>query len=416
MQEILDPIIPDEKFFTRPLAIVFCTIIIDLIGFGIAIPVLPQFARDHFGASPFQIGWIIASYSIMQFIFAPFIGRLSDIYGRRPVLLISILGTSVAAFITGMATTITMVVVGRILDGITAGNITTAQAYIADVTSKKNRARGMGMMGAAFGVGFILGPAIGGLTSRFGANVPFFVVSGLALINATLLYFVLPESLKPENRVTTGMRGIADAYASLKDRSLAIISLNYFLLVLSFSIMTTAFVLFTTHRFGYNAENNGYVFSFIGILAVLMQAILFVRLQKSFGEMKLSVIGSLLLVGSLAAMPFIRPESGGLIALLLGSAFITFGNSLASPSLTSLASKCAHEGEQGRVLGVLQSGASLARAAGPALCGILLNNQFNELDDSTIQRTFLTAAAIMFCAFLVAVYFAVSQARRAVPA
>jgi Na+/melibiose symporter-like transporter len=224
-------------------------------------------------------------------------------------------------------------------------------------------------------------------------------------MNATLLFFILPESLKPESRTAKSMRGIGEVYAALKNKSLAVISANYFLLVTAFSIMTTAFVLFTTHRFGYTALENGYMFSFIGVLAVMMQAGLFVKLERIFGEIPLTIVGCLILAASLFWMPFIRPEYGGLTALLFGSAFITLGNALASPSLTSLASKCAHEGEQGRALGVLQSGASLARAIGPALCGFLLNNASNQLDDTTIQRTFFTASAIMFGAFVVAAYF-----------
>src|SRR5262249_26996295 len=148
--------------------------------------------------SPFLIGWLVASYSIMQFISTPFLGQLSDKYGRRPILLISLLGTSVAALITGLATALPVLFFGRIFDGITCGNISSAQDYIADVTTKENRAKGMGLIGAAFGLGFIFGPAIGGILSKISPHAPFFFVSALAFTNACLLYFILPESVKKD--------------------------------------------------------------------------------------------------------------------------------------------------------------------------------------------------------------------------
>src|SRR2546421_6465331 len=163
-----------------PLLVIFITVFIDLIGFGIVIPVLPYYAEGtKFGATPSQVGLLFASYSVMQLVFAPILGRLSDRYGRRPILLISLLGTCVGFLILGFATTLWMLFVGRIIDGISGGNISTAQAYIADITTPENRAKGMGMIGAAFGLGFTLGPAIGGILSKWDINVPFLFASGL---------------------------------------------------------------------------------------------------------------------------------------------------------------------------------------------------------------------------------------------
>ncbi|HKQ51223.1 MAG TPA: MFS transporter, partial [Pyrinomonadaceae bacterium] len=175
-----------------PLLVIFVTVFIDLVGFGIVIPVLPFYVEGtQFHASPSVVGLLFASYSVMQLIFTPVLGRLSDRYGRRPILLVSLIGTGVGFLILGSATTLWMLFAGRIIDGISGGNISTAQAYIADVTTPAERAKGMGLIGAAFGLGFIFGPAIGGILSRWGVHVPFLFAAGLAFSNAALLYFTL---------------------------------------------------------------------------------------------------------------------------------------------------------------------------------------------------------------------------------
>jgi DHA1 family tetracycline resistance protein-like MFS transporter len=396
-----------EKFFTKPLLVIFITMFIDLIGFGIAIPVLPDYAKNEFGASPFTIGWLIASYSIMQFISTPFLGQLSDKYGRRPVLLISLLGTSVAAMITGLANTLPLLFFGRIFDGTTGGNISTAQAYIADVTSKENRAKGMGLIGAAFGLGFVFGPAIGGILSKFSPHAPFFFVSALAFCNATLLYFILPESIrKGEQEPTREFRKnrLADLFDSLKNKRFGTLTAVYFFLVTAFSIMNYAFVLYTLERFGYRPEQNGYIFAFIGIIAVIFQGGLVGRLAKMFGENALTIAGCLIMATSLFLIPYIFPHTGGLIALLIAVAMLAIGNSMATTAVTSLVSKNSSDREQGKSLGVIQSAASLSRAIGPALGGVLLNNAVSQVDDATVQRTFWTAAAIMIVATLIAFF------------
>jgi DHA1 family tetracycline resistance protein-like MFS transporter len=344
----------------------------------------------------------------MQFFFSPVLGRLSDRYGRRPILFFSLLGSAVGYFVLGAANTLFLVFLGRILGGITGGNISTAQAYIADVTSKRNRAKGMGLFGAAFGLGFIFGPAIAGVLSKYGVHVPFYVAAMLSLANAIALYFILPESLKKSARATVPAKTnrILELFESLKHKEFREINLVYFLLVTAFSIMTYAFVLYTAHRFEYTPEQNGYLFAFVGTVSIVAQGFLFGRLERKFGETPLIIAGCILMVMSLFAIPIVGPNNGGLSALLLSTAILSFGNSLASPGLTSLASKTADDHEQGRALGVMQSGASLARALGPIIGGVLLNNAMNEVDDFTLYRTYWTASAIMFIAFFVAVYFA----------
>lgn len=402
--------VPEERFFTKPLIIIFITVFIDLVGFGIVIPALPFYVEgDLFQATPFEIGMLFASYSAMQFIFAPILGGLSDRYGRRPILFFSLLGSAVGYLVIGFATALWMVFLGRIIAGITGGNISTAQAYIADVTTRENRAKGMGLFGAAFGLGFIFGPAIGGILGDYGIHLPFLFAAVLTFANAVALYFILPESLREKDRDNKPARSgnrFTELFESLKDSRFSILTGLYFLLVTAFSVMTASFALYTLFRFDYGVKANGYLFFYIGVLAVIMQGFLFGRLANRFGESRLVVAGSFILAGAFFAVPYVGPDYGGLPALLVGIAFFSIGNSLSSPALTSLASKVADESEQGKALGVMQSGASLARAVGPAIAGVLLNNQFGEIDDFTIFRTFWTASALMLLTFVVAVFFA----------
>lgn len=398
-----------EKFFTKPLIIIYITVFIDLVGFGIVIPALPYYVEgDAFKATPFEIGLLFASYSLMQFIFSPILGSLSDRVGRRPILFFSLLGSAVGYLFIGYAFALWMVFAGRIISGITGGNISTAQAYIADVTSRENRAKGMGLFGAMFGLGFIFGPAIGGILSRYGIGVPFLFAAVLSLANAISIYFILPETVKKDANAPLTQRPnrFAELFSAFKNSRFGTLTAVYFFLVTSFSIMTYAFVLYTIERFGYTAEQNGYIFAFIGIMAVIFQGGGFNTLVRKFGENPLTIAGCLIMAASLFTIPFISPQTGGLAGLLITSAFLTIGNSMASPALTSLASKISSDEEQGKSLGVMQSGASLARAIGPAVGGVLLNNQLNKVDDFTIQRTFWTAAAIMIVAVLTAIYFA----------
>jgi len=401
-----------------PLLVIFITVFIDLVGFGIVIPVLPYYAEGtRFNATPRMVGVLFASYSIMQLVFSPVLGRLSDKYGRRPVLLLSILGTSVGFLVLGLATTLWMLFLGRIIDGISGGNISTAQAYIADITTKEDRARGMGIIGAAFGLGFIFGPAIGGILSRWGINVPFLFAAGLALANAILLYFFLPETVTKDHpaRVSAaGGRGWAQLVNSLTQPRLGFVLTIYFLFIVAFSIMTTSFSLYTMFRFGYDAQHTGWLFAYVGVIAVIIQGGLIGRLVKRFGELALVIVGALFFAGSLFAVPFVGPNTGGLVALLIGGGIFSLGNSLATPALTSLASKSAGAAEQGSVLGVTQSVASLARVVGPSLAALLIHSAIahmgadrvsHYMSDHSLFVTFWTAAAIMLVAFLAAVYF-----------
>jgi len=406
-----------------PLIVIFTTVFIDLVGFGIVIPVLPFYAEGTaFNATPRMVGLLFASYSIMQLIFSPILGGLSDKHGRRPVLLLSIIGTGIGFLVLGLAKTVLMLFIGRILDGITGGNISTAQAYIADITTKENRAKGMGLIGAAFGLGFIFGPAIGGILSQWGIHVPFFFAAALCFANAVLLYFRLPETVTADHpaKNKAGGRSWRQVANALKQPRLGFVLIIYFLFIVAFSIMTTSFSLYTMFRFGYDAQHTGYLFAYVGLIAVIIQGGLIGRLVKRFGELPLVIFGAFCFAISLFAVPFVGPAAGGLAGLLIGGGVFSMGNSLATPALTSLASKSVGPAEQGTVLGVTQSVASLARAVGPFLAAVLINSSVahvgadgerHYMSDHSLFVTFWTGSAIMLLAFVVAFFFSHKKAQ-----
>lgn len=406
----------EERFFTAPLIVIFLVVFIDLVGFGMIIPILPFYAEyEPFRATPFEIGLLLSIYSWMQFIFAPLLGRLSDRHGRRPILLISLIGSAVGYMIIGFAGSLAIVFVGRVVSGITGANISAAQAYVADVTTKENRAKGLGLFGAAFGLGFVMGPAIAGVLSKFSIQLPFYFAAGLSLTSAAAVYFFLPESLvrRPGDEGNVSSAQKRSLIERLSDRTFALLNASYFFLVTAFSIMTYAFVLFTSFRYGYNAEQNGYLFAFVGIIAIIGQGFLFAPLARRFGEARLTPLGCLIMAVSLFLMPTIGPDSGGIYALLGVCVLLSLGNALASPSLTSLVSKSSRDDDQGASLGIMQSGASLARAVGPMIGGVLLNNAFDRVDEMTIYRTFWTASGIMVIALAASLFLGKGRSRPA---
>jgi len=381
-----------------PLFVLFLTVFIDLVGFGIIIPVLPLYAQ-HFDASPVAIGWLTGIYSGMQIIFTPILGKLSDRFGRRPVLIVSIAGTAIGFILMGMATALPLLFVARILAGITGGNISIPQAYIADVTAPEQRSRAMGMIGAAFGLGFTFGPLIGGILSRISYSTPFYFAAGLAVVNALLVYFILPESLSRQHRAAPHEdASVAEVFRHGRGAMFAIVVATYFFLIAGFSIMTTLFALFTEKRFGYDARDTGYLFAFVGILTVIIQGGLIGRLVKMFGEVTLTRVGMFLTAASLALLPV----SDNLTVLLLVCAGLSFGSGLASPPLSGLASQMIERSWQARALGVMQSAGSTGRLLGPLLGGWLLMLDLGKPIAEYGQTPFLAGALLCFIGALLA--------------
>jgi len=375
-----------------PLFVLFLTVFVDLVGFGIVIPVLPLYA-ENFHATPIAIGWLTGIYSGMQIIFTPILGKLSDRFGRRPVLLVSIAGTAAGFALMGLGHSLTLLFAARILAGITGGNISIPQAYIADVTAPEKRSHAMGMIGAAFGLGFTFGPLIGGLMSRISYSAPFFFAAGLAVANALLVYFVLPESLPREHRAKPHEQAsITEVFRHGRGSMFALVIATYFFLVAGFAMMTALFALFTEKRFGYDARANGYVFGFIGIVSVIVQGGLIGRLVKTFGEVALTRAGMVLTVLSLALLPM----SDSLPILLLACAGLACGSGIASPPLNGLASQMIERNWQGRALGILQSAGSSARLLGPLLGGWLLMFDLQKPLHEYGRTPFLVGAGICF--------------------
>jgi DHA1 family tetracycline resistance protein-like MFS transporter len=353
------------------LGIVFLTVFLDLVGFGIVLPLLPFYATN-LGASPFEVGLIIASYSGMQFLFAPIWGSLSDRYGRRPLLLVGLLGSAVSYLVFGLANSLGVLLLSRVIAGIMGANIPVAQAYIADSTTIERRARGMGLIGAAFGLGFIFGPAIGGGLSPWGYGVPGFVAAGLSLTAAMAAWRWLPESLAPENRVRDGF-GILSAVtgrARAATRVLARKRLRnpigvFFLGTMGFAGFTTIFPLFLENPLGLNAVHAGGMFALVGMVSAGVQGALIGPMVERYGERANAALGGTLLSAGVISMGL----GQSILATILSLLAVGVGWGLLAPSLQSLVSRRAKANEQGEVLGVNQSASALARVIGPVTAG-----------------------------------------------
>ncbi len=357
------------------LLIIFLTIFIDLLGFGLIIPIVPFYLED-FVANPLMIGKTIATmitvYSLMQFIFAPIWGRLSDRIGRRPVLLFSLAGTGITHFIFATADSLWLLFAARILTGIFAATVPTAMAYISDITSTENRAKGMGMVGAAFGLGFIIGPAMGGLLSHFGGyQVPLFAAGALSFFAFIFAYFKLPETVDKQRPVEGDYRrfNLINLVNAVRHPNIGLLFIIFFTVTMSFANLETIFALYTERIFRYDAVENGYIFAFIGVISATVQGVLIGPLAKRFGEKKLITAATLILGTAFILLPI--PDQ--LPGFLLVVGMIALGIGLHNPSVIALISKNADQHEQGGILGLNQSFSSLGRVLGPLWAGFFFD-------------------------------------------
>lgn len=377
----------------------FLIVLIDLIGFGVIIPLLPFYA-EQFQASPDVVTLVMAVYSLAQLFSAPLWGRLSDRIGRRPVLLVSMAGASLSYIWLGFADELWTLFAARAFCGAMAGNLSAAFAYVADITGPESRARGMGLIGAAYGLGFIAGPALGGILAgpdplQADYQTPAFVAAGMSVTALLLAAVLLKESLSAELRAQAAARRPVPFHrmiaAVLADRRLAFWIGLSFLATLVLAGMETTFAMWSERTFGWGPQQNGYLLAFLGLLSATIQGSLIGPLSRHIGTHRMVLQGAAVLAVSFLGLPFVN----SLGVLLVVTAGLAYGFSIISPALNSLISLEAEAGSQGSILGLSRSASILARVIGPALAGLLF---------ATLGRDapYFASAALMLAAFLVA--------------
>jgi DHA1 family tetracycline resistance protein-like MFS transporter len=346
---------------------ILVTLFIDILGIGVIIPVLPELVKQFVGGSSTiagrYVGVIAASYALMQFVFAPILGALSDRFGRRPIILIALFGLGIDYLIQGLAPTIGWLFVGRLLAGVMGASFTTANAYIADVSTAEDRARNYGLIGVVFGLGFIFGPALGGVLGGIHLRLPFFVAAGLALVNWLYGFFILPESLAPEHRSDFSWRKANpwSSIGSLKAYPLvAGLAVSFVLIALAQRGLENVWVLYTSYRFGWDERTNGLTLALVGVTAAIVQGGLVRPAIKRFGERRCVVLG--LAVSMLAFLGYgLATRSWMMLAIIVGGSL----GGVAGPAIQSLVAGSVGPSDQGKVQGALTSLMSLTAIAAP---------------------------------------------------
>lgn len=351
------------------LVFIFITLFLDVLGIGLIVPILPklvdQLAEGGIASASYLYGVLAGLYSLMQFLFAPVLGSLSDRFGRRPVILVSLFGSGLDYFLMAWAPTIAWFFLGRILSGITGANFAAAAAYIADVSPKEKRAANFGIIGAAFGLGFICGPALGGWLGHFGLRVPFYAAAILTLINWLYGYFVLPESLKPENRRTFSWRRANPLGALLqlkKEKLVSGLSVSYFLSSVAHQVYPSIWVLYTAFRYQWDTKQTGLSLALVGLMAAIVQGGLARAIIPKIGERNAAVYG--FAVMALALIGYGCASEGWMVYPL-----IVFGSlsGLSVPAVQGMISRTVGDDQQGEIQGSLTSLQSVAGFLGPPL-------------------------------------------------
>jgi DHA1 family tetracycline resistance protein-like MFS transporter len=374
---------------SRPLLIIFLTIFVNLVGFGIIVPLLPYYA-ETFGASPLVIGMLFGVFSLCQLFAAPILGDWSDRYGRRPVLIFSLAGTVVSFVMLALAHSIAMLFVARIIDGLSGGNISTARAYVADITAPKDRARAYGVIGAAFGLGFIVGPALSAvLAARISYTAPIWAAAAMTVIAMVMAWLWLPETVHRAH-AGTGMpfRNLAEMLRRSGLRQILVIDFVYWF---AFSIFQTTFALFAARRFGFGVSETGYFFAAFGVLGAAIQGLLIRPVVHRFGDKSTFILG--LACGAVGLVAATLTHSASLFALTLVP--LALGIGFGHPTMASLVSRAARGDEQGRVQGAASAIESLGRTVGP-VWGSASLQRFGE------AMPYLSAAGCLIVTLLLA--------------
>src|SRR3954468_13224367 len=383
------------ELVTRPLTIIFLTILVNLVGFGIIIPLLPFYAQT-FGASPVVIGLLFAIFSLCQLVAGPVLGDLSDRYGRRPILIFSLAGTVISFVMLALAHSVWMLFAARIVDGLSGGNISTARAYVADVTEPKDRARAYGLIGAAFGLGFILGPALSGMLAGISYTAPIWAAAGITLVATVMAWLWLPETV---HRAHAGTGNPLSYLPALVNRPLVrrVLGID-FIYWLAFAIFQTTLSLFAARRFGFDASQTGYFFAAFGLLGAIVQGGMIRPVVRKLGDKPTFLLGLGFACVGLLMTAFAHSVwlfAAALLPLALG---IGFGH----PTMTSLVSRVARGDEQGRVQGAASAVESLGRTIGP----IWGNASLQQYGEST---PYISAAAFLVLTLLLSLGFQVGD-------
>ncbi len=379
------------------LSLIFLTVFIDLLGFGILIPILPSFSIKELGVDEAAVGIAIAIYSLVQFIFNPILGRLSDKHGRKPVIVMCLLINAIGYVIFAFTDSYLILLVSRVVAGVGGSSIAVAQAYIADVTTKENRSKGMGLIGSAFGLGFVFGPLIGGFLSKLGYMETGLGAASFSFISFIVTMILLPESLQERNHQVETKRKIFNLDAiikTFKHPELAILISLFFILTFSFANIYGTFALLGLQVYGFTDLQNGYIFGIVGLSSAIVQGGLIGPLTKTLGQKKLLVLGSFLIMVTLAIIPY----AGNFLWLAVDSIFLSFGTGTLQPTLLSLISEVTSDAEQGITLGVNQSLSALARMFGPLWGGFT----FEYLG---YPFPFLTGAVFMFLIVIATIFY-----------
>lgn len=376
-----------------PVFILFFTMIVVMLGFGMIIPIMPFYVKS-FGASGSALGALMATFGLAQFIFAPLWGSLSDRYGRKPILMIGILGNALAQLLFGLSTALWMLFIARALSGIlSSATMPTAMAYISDHTSHSERSKGMGVIGAAMGIGMVIGPGLGGFLGGQALSLPFFVASGLSLIALALVFIILPDSPRvPQEAQPTHARGVQlSAMARALSGPLSILYVMAFLLSFGLTNFESVFGLYAATRYEYTTQQVGLILMVVGLISAVMQGGMTGPLTHRFGE--IAIVRVALLSSAIGFLVMTRPTTLPLV--LLSVAYFVTSNAMLNPSVNSLISKRA-SGGQGMAMGLANSFLSLGRVVGPLWAGFIF--------DINLNLPYLTGALIMLAGFVISIW------------